>query len=146
MKALQIHAHGDTHVTEIPALIPKATEAIVEVEWCGICGSDLHEYKSGPLVLTYNLIPKNEWKPMTLGHEIAKRIKTAPPDSGLKPGDKVVVNPAMFDGDCASYLNHGESACAQIGSIGLGGAKGGGDGGLAEFVAVEAKKCDKIPD
>lgn len=31
-----------------------APRAIVEVEWCGICGSDLHEYDAGEL---YRLVP-----------------------------------------------------------------------------------------
>lgn len=147
MKALQIHTLGDTHITEVPEPTPGPTEAIVEVEWCGICGSDLSEFTNGPLAVAYNRVSKDEWRPMTLGHEIAGRIRSVPRGSQLKPGDAVVVNPMAADGECGNCVKYGESSCPQRGCVGLSGAAaGGGDGGLAQFVAVDVRKCYKIPN
>lgn len=47
MRAARFHGQGDLRVEDIdePKLSPG--KCIVDVEWCGICGSDLHEYLRG---------------------------------------------------------------------------------------------------
>lgn len=47
MKAAQFFAARDVRVRDIALPNPKDNEALVAVEWCGICGSDLHEYLHG---------------------------------------------------------------------------------------------------
>jgi threonine dehydrogenase-like Zn-dependent dehydrogenase len=47
MKAAQFYAAHDVRVMEVPEPEPKEDEVIVDVEWCGLCGSDLHEYMNG---------------------------------------------------------------------------------------------------
>ena len=47
MKATQFFARGDIRVVDVPKPEPKEHQALVAVEWCGICGSDLHEYEYG---------------------------------------------------------------------------------------------------
>lgn len=47
IKAAQFFAKGDIRVVEVPEPTPKDDEALVAIEWCGICGSDLHEYLHG---------------------------------------------------------------------------------------------------
>jgi Zn-dependent alcohol dehydrogenase len=51
MRAARFHAAKDVRVEEIPAPQPDDDDdkVLVEVEWCGICGSDLGEYLSGTL-------------------------------------------------------------------------------------------------
>lgn len=51
MKAARFHGARDVRIEDIE--IPKATasQALVAVEWCGLCGSDLHEYLHGGLLL-----------------------------------------------------------------------------------------------
>jgi threonine dehydrogenase-like Zn-dependent dehydrogenase len=46
MKAAQLYSGRDIRVVDVAEPEPKDGEAIVEVEWCGICGSDLKEYTS----------------------------------------------------------------------------------------------------
>lgn len=53
MKAAQFFGPGDIRIMNVPEPQPKEGEVIVDIEWCGICGSDLHEY----LVGEYNLLP-----------------------------------------------------------------------------------------
>ena len=43
MRAGQFFGKGDIRVVDVPEPKPGLGEAIVDVEWCGICGSDLHE-------------------------------------------------------------------------------------------------------
>jgi len=92
------------------------------------------------------MIPQGKWKPMTLGHEIVGRIKYAPEASDLKQGDPVVINPATFCKTCERCQEHGTAACRKIGSMGLSGGHGGQHGGLAQYVAVDARKVYLLPD
>lgn len=62
-------------------------EVLVKVEGCGICGTDVHEYKNDP----FGLIP------VVLGHEgtgeivkVGKNIKADMLGKPLRPGEKVV--------------------------------------------------------
>lgn len=71
--------------------IPEITEdeVLVHVEGCGVCGTDVHEYKNDP----FNLIP------VVLGHEgtgtivkLGKNVKTDMLDQPLAVGDKIVTS------------------------------------------------------
>jgi threonine dehydrogenase-like Zn-dependent dehydrogenase len=146
MKALQLDLNQDIRVVDAAEPEPKTGEVIVEVEWCGICGSDLAEYRSGPLAVQSKMIPQDKWKPMTLGHEIVGRIKYAPEASDLKQGDPAVINPATFCKTCERCQEHGTAACRKIGSMGLSGGHGGQHGGLTQYVAVDARKAYLLPD
>ena len=70
---------------DIPAV--GADEILVKVEGCGICGTDVHEYKGDPF----------KFCPIQLGHEgtgeivaIGKNVKTDFTGKPLKVGDKIV--------------------------------------------------------
>ena len=54
MRAARLHGNLDLRIETIPKPMPKENEVLIDVEWCGICGSDLHEYEFGivPLALT----------------------------------------------------------------------------------------------
>ena len=49
MKAARFHAREDVRIDDIPE--PQTTDGTVKikVDWCGICGTDLHEYLEGPI-------------------------------------------------------------------------------------------------
>ena len=49
MKAARFHAREDVRIDDIPE--PETTDGTVKikVDWCGICGTDLHEYLEGPI-------------------------------------------------------------------------------------------------
>ena len=47
MKAARFHGRMDLRVEEVSKPVPKGDEVLIDVEWCGICGSDLHEYQYG---------------------------------------------------------------------------------------------------
>ena len=47
MKAAQFFGQRDIRVVEVPTPEPNENEALVAIEWCGICGSDLSEFRHG---------------------------------------------------------------------------------------------------
>ena len=51
MRALRFHAAGDLRIENVLEPGPPGpTQVTVAPRWCGICGTDLHEYTSGPIV------------------------------------------------------------------------------------------------
>lgn len=92
MRALRYHGNNDLRLDEIPFPgPPKSDEIQVRPEWCGICGTDVHELISGPFV-----VPASPHKltgccvPITFGHEAAGVVVDVGSSvSTHKPGDKV---------------------------------------------------------
>lgn len=92
-------------------------EMLVKVEGCGICGTDVHEYKNDP----FGLIP------VVLGHEgtgeiikMGKNIKRDSAGKSLKVGDKIVTC-IIPCGECPTCLQHPErtNLCENQGIYGL---------------------------
>ena len=80
MKAARFHARKDIRIEEIPEpeLRPGAVE--IDVAWCGICGTDLHEYLEGPIFIPPPGHPhplSHEAAPVTLGHEFSGTVEGA---------------------------------------------------------------------
>ncbi|OCL11682.1 hypothetical protein AOQ84DRAFT_352919 [Glonium stellatum] len=48
MKAAQFYGPHDVRIVDVPKPEAKPDQALISIEWCGICGSDLHEYLIGP--------------------------------------------------------------------------------------------------
>lgn len=47
MRAARYHGQKDVRVEDVPVPKPGPDQCLVEIEWGGICGSDLHEYLAG---------------------------------------------------------------------------------------------------
>jgi len=72
---------------------PGPGEALVRVQACGVCHTDLH-YREGGI---------NDDFPFLLGHEAAGIVEAVGPDAGaLAPGDFVVLNWRAVCGECRS--------------------------------------------
>ena len=69
---LVAHAADDVRVEPVPVRAPDADEAVVEVVYGGICGSDLHYWRHGAAGLSILR------EPMLLGHEIVGVVRQAP--------------------------------------------------------------------
>ncbi len=87
--AVVAHAAGDLRIDNIPLPSPTPEQAVVEIAYGGICGSDLHYWlhgAAGESVLK---------APMVLGHEIVGVVVQAAADgSGPREGAAVAVHPA----------------------------------------------------
>ena len=76
MKAALWYGEKDIRVETVDQPVPGRGEVKISVKACGICGTDLHEYVSGP-----HVIPVSEPHPLTgskapviMGHEFAGRL------------------------------------------------------------------------
>jgi hypothetical protein len=92
MRAARWHNRRDVRIEEVPVPTPRADQVLVEVEWCGICGTDLEEYRDGPVNIPLEEHPLTRHKaPITLGHEIVGKVVEAARDgSGPPEGARVI--------------------------------------------------------
>lgn len=145
MKAALWYGREDVRVEE--ATEPKATEGTVKVKvkWCGICGSDLHEYLGGPIFIPVDEphpLSKNK-APIILGHEFSGEItEVGEGVTDFKIGDRVVVEPIVACGKCPACKEGKYNLCSSLGFHGLCGS----GGGFAEYTVFPAEFVHKIPD
>lgn len=145
MKAAMWYGQKDIQVKEIP--VPEVTPGTVKikVEYCGICGSDLHEYLAGPIFIPVDQPhPVSKGKaPIVMGHEFAGEVvEVGEGVTDLKQGDRVCIEPIYHCGECPSCKRGHYNVCEKLGFLGL----SGGSGGFAEYSVVPAKFAHKIPD
>lgn len=98
MKALRFHNAGDLRIDEVPAPAgPAPTEVRVRVLQCGICGSDLHEYVAGPILIPTEPHPfTGASGPQILGHEFSAVVDAIGSDvTSVKVGDRVAIVPHL---------------------------------------------------
>lgn len=111
----------------------KANEALVDVEYCGLCHTDLH-VAGGDFGNTAGRI---------IGHEGVGRVKEIGADvTNLKIGDRVSI--AWFFagcGHCEYCLTGRETLCRNVENAGF-----NVDGAMAEQVIVEANYAVKVPE
>lgn len=144
MKAVVFHGKGDLRYEDVP--IPGVKEGQVKIRpsWCGICGTDLHEYLGGP-----NLCPTTphpitkETVPVTFGHEFSGIVEEVGQGvSRVKKGDRVVVQPIIYDGTCGACKEGLINCCYSNGFVGLSGF----GGGLADYIVLNESFVFKMPD
>ncbi|KSU75453.1 (R,R)-butanediol dehydrogenase / meso-butanediol dehydrogenase / diacetyl reductase [Pseudarthrobacter enclensis] len=139
MKAARFHARKDIRIEDIPEPELRAGAVKIDVAWCGICGTDLHEYLEGPIFCPAPGHPhplSHEESPVTLGHEFSGTVSDVGEGvEGLEVGDNVVVEPYFVDGTCDMCQAGSYHLCRQMGFIGL----SGGGGGLSEKIVVDQR-------
>jgi (R,R)-butanediol dehydrogenase / meso-butanediol dehydrogenase / diacetyl reductase len=145
MKAAVFHGEHDVRVEEVPdPRAPGAGEVLIRPLWCGICGTDLHEYAMGPIVIPAKPHPLNGAAlPQVLGHEFSAEVVGVGPDVGtVSPGQRVSVMPLLYCGACyycRRGLNH---LCISMACVGL----SYDWGGIAELAVVPATHVTALPD
>lgn len=139
MKAARFHARKDIRIEDIPEPELRAGAVKIDVAWCGICGTDLHEFLEGPIFCPAPGHPhplSHEESPVTLGHEFSGTVaEVGEGVEGLEVGDNVVVEPYFVDGTCDMCQAGSYHLCRQMGFIGL----SGGGGGLSEKIVVDQR-------
>lgn len=112
---------------------PGPREVRVRVAWCGLCGTDVHEYRSGPIYIST--------APMIIGHEIAGWVDAVGADvPGLAEGDLVGLNALLPCGACAQCARGAYHLCPIFGHVGF-----TAPGGLAELITVPAAMVVPAP-
>jgi threonine dehydrogenase-like Zn-dependent dehydrogenase len=133
MRAVVFGGDGLVAVRDRARPKPEADEVLIQVEYCGVCGTDLHA-ELGFFAAD-----------VTMGHEFAGVIAELGSDvEGWSVGDRVTVNPnGDWCGECEFCLRGDHTMCARIWTTAPGLAR---DGGMAEFVAVRARMLYRLPD
>jgi len=123
MKAAVLKAPGRLELDELPdPAVPKGG-ALLKVDSCAICGTDVKMREEGHKDLVY---------PRVLGHEIVGRIAELDgQNDSLNEGDLVQVWPGVACGKCRSCIHGKDSRCESIKIMGF-----NCDGGFAELVAL----------
>jgi len=145
MKAAVFHGEHDIRVEEVgDPSGPGPGEVLLRPLWCGICGTDLHEYAMGPIVIPSSPHALNgSVLPQVLGHEFSAEVVEVGAGVGhVAPGQRVSVMPLLFCGTCyycRRGLNH---LCASMACIGLSYTWGG----IAELAVVPASHVTVLPE
>lgn len=145
MKAAVFHAAHDIRVEDVPAPTSVGPrEVLVRPYWCGICGTDLHEYAMGPIVTPATPHPLNgSMNPQILGHEFsAEVVEIGAEVTRVKVGDRISAMPLLFDNECyycRRGLNH---LCVRMACVGLSYAWGG----IAELAVLPDSILTVLPE
>src|SRR5450759_464361 len=93
-------------VTTVLVPDPGPGEALVRVQACGVCHTDLH-YREGGIGADF---------PYLLGHEAAGLVESVGNEvTGLEPGDFVILNWRAVCGQCRAPVQDHEVARLQAG-------------------------------
>ena len=124
----------------------------------GICGSDIGAFRGTNTLVSY---------PRIIGHEIAGEIveisggdgglkpgsggglqpsgngglKSSGDDGGLKPGDRVIVDPYLYCGKCYPCSLGRTNCCEDLKVLGV-----HVDGGMSEFMVHPSNMLTRLPD
>lgn len=124
MKAVQIPKSMELVIQDLeqPAII-NAQDVLVKVKRVGICGSDMHIYHGTNPLATYPRIP---------GHEVAGEVvEVGSAVKNLKQGDRVVVEPIRYCGECYACRKGRPNVCQSLSVFGV-----HEDGGMREFFVL----------
>lgn len=142
MKALRWHGPRDLRLVELVEGPLQRGEVRIRVAYCGICGSDLHEYIDGPHAIPVDCPHPVSGRraPLTLGHEFCGTVVESA-DAAVRIGARVAVEPEYRCGDCVYCRQGAYNRCTSMGFVGL-----MGDGGMAESVVVPSYTVHPLPD
>lgn len=120
-----------TEVGYVPDPVAGPGDVVVEVEACGLCGSDVHAIENGMT------------QPgQVLGHEFSGRIaEVGAGVTGWRAGQPVAVNPLGSCRSCRACTAGTPFACAAWPNLGL-----SAPGAYAEYVSMPAGQLVALPD
>lgn len=124
---------GFLELQEAPEPAPGPGEVLIEVQACGICGTDVH--------VLNDEFPY--WPPVILGHEFAGRIVDTGPETGLyKTGNRVVGEPhTQACGHCYLCRTGNIQICPMKRSPGW-----GINGAFTKYLKMPERLLHRIPD
>ena len=134
MKVLCLPEPGNLVIKDLPMPELKEGQAIVKMEMCGICGSDVTAYRGVNPTMRY---PING-----LGHEGVGIIQEiGENDKGLKPGDRVALEPYVPCNKCHMCAAGRFNNCADLHVRGV-----HKDGMMSEYFLHPVQLLYKLPD
>ncbi len=133
MRAAVYEGDQSLTVDDLPTPSPGPGEVLVEVSYCGICGTDLH------------LVMEDMGQRGSVGgHEYTGRIAAAGADTaGWSVGDRVAVDPNPPRCGKCEYCRAGRAAlCAKRSGVGT----TVGTGAFAEYTLADVRQLLRVPE
>jgi threonine dehydrogenase-like Zn-dependent dehydrogenase len=138
--AVVVHGAGDLRVDELPTPTPGPDEAVIAVAYGGVCGSDLHYWRSG--AVGESILRE----PMVLGHEIVGTVHVAAADgSGPAVGTPVAVDPATTGTAPGRYPADRPNLAPGTTYLGSAALLPHTQGGFARFTALPTRMLRPLP-
>jgi len=136
------HAKDDLRVENVVVPTPRADQAVVDIAYGGICGSDLHYWlhgAAGESILR---------RPMLLGHEVVGTVRIAAADgSGPAAGTPVAVHPATPGaGDGSRYPEDRPNLSPGCTYLGSAARDPHTDGAFASRVVLDSRMLRALPE
>ena len=99
-------------ISDVQMPKPKEGEALLRVKSAGICGSDIGAFRGTNGLVSY---------PRIIGHEIAGEVISIPENNknGIKPGDRVIVDPYLYCGHCYPCSIGRTNCCVDLKVLGV---------------------------
>ena len=137
MQAMVLTGIRKMEALELPMpVIKEATDVLIKMKAVGVCGSDVHYYTQGKIgsqIVQY---------PFPVGHEGAGEvIAVGPAVTGVKPGDRIAIEPAMPCWECDQCKAGRPHTCRKLRFLGC---PGQADGCLTEYIVMPEKSCFRI--
>lgn len=132
MRAVRLYGPGDLRVEDMATPdAPAPGWAMLRVRAAGICGSDLHNFRTGQWISR---------SPSVAGHELTGEvIALGDGVEGMAVGDRVVADSRFWCGECARCRAGRRHLCVSLGFIGE-----VCDGGFAERVSLPARLLHRV--
>lgn len=116
----------DIQERECDVAAPDEDHVIVKVHACGVCGTDL------------NFVRDWEGEAMPLGHEIAAEVLEIGKNvTGIKPGDRVIVEDVSMCGICENCKSGHPELCRNLYDI-------AGQPGMGQYMSLRYNSLDKF--
>jgi (R,R)-butanediol dehydrogenase/meso-butanediol dehydrogenase/diacetyl reductase len=139
MRAAVYHGRGDIRISEVPIPTPGRDQLLLRILAAGVCGTDAHEFASGP-----HMFPiagphpiSGHTGPLIPGHEFAGEVVAkGSAVSGFEAGAVVTSGAGISCGGCHWCRRGATNLCPRYVTAGLQLA-----GGLAQFAVIPASIC-----
>jgi len=129
MKAVRVTAPSTLEIADIA--VPDANgQVLIKPNTVGVCGTDVKVF-TGAIPVPY---------PRVLGHEMIGTVIEAPAGAPVKPGDRVLVDPASSCGWCDLCRKGRPHLCSNAGLMGR-----EVDGVFAEYVRAPVSAVLPVP-
>jgi len=138
MKAVYLSAPGEFVTRDVPdPELTRPNDVRLRVGAVGVCGSDLHYYRTGRIgsqVLT---------EPWIMGHECMATVESVGAEvQGLAPGDRVAVEPLTACGSCDQCRSGRANTCRKQLFLGCPNQQ---HGCMCQLLVMPAACCFRVP-
>ncbi|VVT56519.1 uncharacterized protein SAPINGB_P005126 [Magnusiomyces paraingens] len=154
MKQVQLFGQQDLRITDsnTPPSLKTPNDVLIQVGFCGICGTDLHEYMAGPI---FGPQPGEKHShsgielPLCMGHEFSGTVVQVGDNvTRTKPGDRVCVDVSYacreqgISPPCYACKQGSPNACARLCLRGL----SADNGGLSQYSVIAEHSVHVLPE